>query len=46
MPKGSNGRKRPADVVSNDVNVMRIATGEEEAMQVGCKAEGDPHHVK
>lgn len=28
MPKGPNGQKRPADVVSNAVLVMRIATGE------------------
>ena len=30
MPKGPKGQKRPADVVSNAVKVMRIATGEEE----------------
>ncbi len=30
MPKGPKGQKRPADVVSNAVRVMRIATGEEE----------------
>jgi len=30
MPKGPRGQKRPADVVSNAVKVMRIATGEEE----------------
>ncbi len=29
MPKGPRGQKRPADVVSNAVKVMRIATGEE-----------------
>jgi hypothetical protein len=29
MPKGPKGQKRPADVVSNAVKVMRIATGEE-----------------
>lgn len=29
MPKGPKGQKRPADVVSNAVRVMRIATGEE-----------------
>lgn len=29
MPKGPKGEKRPADVVSNAVKVMRIATGEE-----------------
>jgi hypothetical protein len=28
MPKGANGEKRPADVISNAVKVMRIATGE------------------
>jgi hypothetical protein len=30
MPKGPKGEKRPADVISNAVKVMRIATGEEE----------------
>jgi len=30
MPKGPKGQKRPADVISNAVKVMRIATGEEE----------------
>ena len=29
MPRGPNGEKRPADVISNAVKVMRIATGEE-----------------
>ena len=29
MPKGPQGRKRPADVIGNAVHVMRIATGEE-----------------
>lgn len=29
MPKGPKGEKRPADVISNAVRVMRIATGEE-----------------
>lgn len=29
MPKGPKGQKRPADVISNAVKVMRIATGEE-----------------
>jgi len=29
MPKGPRGEKRPADVIGNAVNVMRIATGEE-----------------
>ena len=28
MPKGPQGQKRPADVISNAVQVMRIATGE------------------
>lgn len=28
MPKGPKGEKRPADVVSNAVRVMRILTGE------------------
>jgi hypothetical protein len=28
MPKGPKGQKRPADVVSNAVHVMKIATGE------------------
>ena len=30
MPKGPQGQKRPRDVVSNAVKVMRIATGESE----------------
>jgi hypothetical protein len=30
MPKGPKGQKRPADVISNAVHVMRIATGEVE----------------
>lgn len=30
LPKGPKGEKRPADVVSNAVKVMRIATGEEQ----------------
>ena len=30
MPKGPQGQKRPADVVSNAVRVMRILTGEED----------------
>ena len=30
MPKGPQGQKRPRDVVSNAVKVMRIATREEE----------------
>jgi hypothetical protein len=28
MPKGPKGQKRPADVISNAVHVMRIATRE------------------
>jgi hypothetical protein len=28
MPKGPKGQKHPADVISNAVHVMRIATGE------------------
>lgn len=33
MPKGPKGQKRPADVISNAVRVMQIATGEiEEAL--------------
>ena len=30
MPNGPQGQKRPRDVVSNAVKVMRFATGEEE----------------
>lgn len=30
MPKGPKGEKCPADVISNAVKIMRIATGEEE----------------
>jgi hypothetical protein len=29
MPTGPKGQKRPADVISNAVKVMRIAIGEE-----------------
>jgi hypothetical protein len=29
MPRGPRGEKRPADVIGNAVEVMRIATGEE-----------------
>jgi hypothetical protein len=29
MPRGPKGQKRPADVISMSVKVMRIATGEE-----------------
>jgi hypothetical protein len=28
MPKGPKGQRRPADVVSNAVHLMKIATGE------------------
>jgi hypothetical protein len=28
MPKGPKGQKRPADVASNAVHVMRVLTGE------------------
>lgn len=28
MPRGPKGQKRPADVISNAVTVMKIATGE------------------
>jgi hypothetical protein len=30
MPKGHKGQRRPADVISNAVHVMRLATGEME----------------
>ncbi len=30
MPIGPKGAKRPADVIDNDMKVMRIATGEDE----------------
>ena len=29
MPRGPKGEKRPADVISNAVKVMKIAVGEE-----------------
>ncbi len=32
MPKGPKGQKRPADVISNAVTVMKIATGEIEEL--------------
>ena len=32
MPKTPKGHKRPADVVSNAVHVMKIATGEVEEL--------------
>ena len=36
MPKGPRGEKRPADVISAAVKVMRIATGEEtEQLETG-----------
>jgi hypothetical protein len=28
MPKSPSGQKRPADVISNAVHIMKIATGE------------------
>lgn len=28
MPKGPKGQKRPADVIGNAVQIMKIATGE------------------
>jgi hypothetical protein len=30
MPKGPKGQKRPCDVIGNAINVMRIATGEDD----------------
>ena len=33
MPKGPQGQKRHADVIRNIVQVMRIATGQEEETQ-------------
>ncbi len=38
MPKGPKGEKRPADVISNAVKVMRIATGEEEETTIPASA--------
>ena len=35
MPKSPKGHKRPADVISNAVHVMRIATGEIEEAAPG-----------
>ncbi len=29
MPRGRKGERRPADLIGNAVNVMRILTGEE-----------------
>ena len=34
MPKGPKGEHRPADVISNAVKIMRIATGEESDVPV------------
>ena len=34
MPKGPRGEKRPADVVSNAVHVMRVLTGEADDVDV------------
>ena len=44
MPKGPQGEKRPRDVVSNAVKVMRIATGEEEE-EFDCDTDKNPHAV-
>lgn len=40
LPKGPGGQKRPADVVSNAVHVMRVQTGEgtDEAPATGKSA--------
>lgn len=38
MPKGPQGQKRPADVVRNIVQVMRIATGEEQETNTAPKS--------
>ena len=38
MPKGPKGQKRPADVISNAVHVMKIATGEATDTQMPPKA--------
>jgi hypothetical protein len=40
MPTGPKGQKRPADVISNAVKIMRIATGEEEDTVVDDGKEG------
>lgn len=34
MPTGPKGQKRPADVTSNAVHVMRLLTGEEDEIGV------------
>lgn len=40
MPKGPKGQKRPADVISNAVHVMKMATGEvDEAVSLERKNE-------
>ena len=41
MPKGPQGQKRPADVIRNIVQVMKIATGQEaEELPKTRRAEG------
>jgi hypothetical protein len=46
VPRGPKGEKRPADVVSNAVHVMRIATGEIEDRAPTPEEEGkDPAAV-
>ena len=30
MAKGPHGQKRPADVIGNTINIMRVTTGEKE----------------
>lgn len=40
MPRGPKGQKRPADVISNAVHVMRIATGEVEESPVSARRAG------
>jgi hypothetical protein len=37
MPKASRGHKRRADVISNAVHVMKIATGEIEELETAVK---------
>jgi len=44
MPKGPQGQKRPADVIRNIVQVMRIATGEEQ--ESPGSSEKNVHAVK
>ena len=36
MPTGPNGEKRPADVITNAVLSMKIATGEAEEQRVNA----------